>query len=414
MRRSRRRATATFRIGPRGRGPVGRRPEEGPIFPTIAIVDSGVQSRSDFGRRLIRQVDLTTARPEPSAATASVTARSSRASLSVMPTASRASSRGHASCRSMSSTTRVTARVSDLLAACDWILQNKNKYNIDVANFSLNASSGVGVQNDPLDKAVEKLWLNGVVVVAAAGNYASDGAESGVGFAPANDPFVITVGASDTNGTVTPERRLRRSVVGVGIDTGRLPQAGARGTRAVLNGPVPMDSTMFDEQPVAESGRRLHVDVGDIVRRAARVRRGRHVALAASGLDSRSGQGCVDGGGERSHRLRLDGRARSRDAEHRGAIAADGTANPNAGLDRFVSTDPATGLKTFDATGWAAAAMSDPAWNAGLVVERELVVGVVVERELVVGLLVERELVVRVLVERELVVGLLVEHVRGR
>ena len=28
---------------------------------------------------------------------------------------------------------------------------------------------------DPLDKAVEKLWFSGVVVVAAAGNYGDDG-----------------------------------------------------------------------------------------------------------------------------------------------------------------------------------------------------------------------------------------------
>ena len=59
--------------------------------------------------------------------------------------------------------------VSDVLAACDWILQNKEQYNIRVANFSLNAGSGAGVANDPLDRAVEKLWLNGIVVVAAAG-----------------------------------------------------------------------------------------------------------------------------------------------------------------------------------------------------------------------------------------------------
>jgi subtilisin family serine protease len=45
------------------------------------------------------------------------------------------------------------------------------------------------------------------------------------------------------------------------------------------------------------------------------------------------------------------------------AIAADGGANPNAGLNRFVVTDPSTGLKVFDADGWAAAAASDPAWN---------------------------------------------------
>jgi len=51
---------------------------------------------------------------------------------------------------------------------------------------------------DPLDKAVEKLWFNNVVVVAAAGNYGTLDGPSGVPFAPGNDPFVITVGATDT------------------------------------------------------------------------------------------------------------------------------------------------------------------------------------------------------------------------
>src|SRR5207247_1803222 len=54
---------------------------------------------------------------------------------------------------------------------------------------------------DPLDKAVEKLWFSGIVVVAAAGNDA--GQESGVLFAPGNDPFVITVGAEDISGSVS-------------------------------------------------------------------------------------------------------------------------------------------------------------------------------------------------------------------
>ena len=39
-------------------------------------------------------------------------------------------------------------------------------------------------------------------MVTAAGNYADNGAESGVPFAPGNDPFVITVGASDVQNTV--------------------------------------------------------------------------------------------------------------------------------------------------------------------------------------------------------------------
>ena len=63
------------------------------------------------------------------------------------------------------------ARTSDVIAACQWILANKDKYNIRVANFSLHSATASHFFRDPLDQAVEKLWFNNVVVVAAAGNY---------------------------------------------------------------------------------------------------------------------------------------------------------------------------------------------------------------------------------------------------
>ena len=83
---------------------------------------------------------------------------------------------------------------SDVVAACDWILQHQSTYNIRVANLSFTQSTPESFCTSPLDAAVEQLWFHGIVVVTAAGNYAVDGAESGVQFAPGNDPFVITVG----------------------------------------------------------------------------------------------------------------------------------------------------------------------------------------------------------------------------
>ena len=51
---------------------------------------------------------------------------------------------------------------------------------------------------DPLDAAVEFAWHSGIVVVAAAGNR-GDAADA-VQYAPGNDPYVISVGATDETG----------------------------------------------------------------------------------------------------------------------------------------------------------------------------------------------------------------------
>ena len=53
------------------------------------------------------------------------------------------------------------------------MIANKSRYNIRVANFSLVGSSEASFRFDPLDKAVEELWMSGVVVVAAVGNNGS-------------------------------------------------------------------------------------------------------------------------------------------------------------------------------------------------------------------------------------------------
>src|SRR5258708_7867082 len=132
--------------------------------------------------------------------------------------------------------------VSDVIRACDWIIANKAKYNIQVANFSLHSASKASVMFDPLDQAVEKLWFSGVVVVAAAGNYGTDPVPSGVLFAPGNDPFVITVGATDIgNGNGAGDDSIAPwSAYGYTPDGFWKPDIGAPGR--YLIGPVPATS----------------------------------------------------------------------------------------------------------------------------------------------------------------------------
>jgi serine protease AprX len=89
-----------------------------------------------------------------------------------------------------------------VLAALDWIRRNHDAdgYNIRVVNLSLGVP-GDDYRSDVLAWAVEQLWKEGIVVVAAAGN---QGVFTRTLDMPADDPFVIAAGASDTRGTVDP------------------------------------------------------------------------------------------------------------------------------------------------------------------------------------------------------------------
>jgi serine protease AprX len=94
--------------------------------------------------------------------------------------------------------------VSQMLAAIDWVVQHKDDpgMNIRVLNLSFGTDSTQDYQHDPLAYAAEMAWRNGIVVVAAAGNAGYATGKKAPGLTdPANDPYVIAVGASDTKGT---------------------------------------------------------------------------------------------------------------------------------------------------------------------------------------------------------------------
>jgi serine protease AprX len=92
--------------------------------------------------------------------------------------------------------------VSQMVAAIDWVVQNRNHdpaNPIRVLNLSYGTGGMSGWTVDPLMFAVEQAWQAGIVVVVAAGN---DGNTTSVLTNPSMDPFVIAVGASTTNQTV--------------------------------------------------------------------------------------------------------------------------------------------------------------------------------------------------------------------
>ncbi len=95
---------------------------------------------------------------------------------------------------------------SNLIQAIAWVIENKDLYDIRVANFSVGHPPLESYTTDPLNQAVRQLVESGVVTVASGGNLgkASEYPEIwGAINSPANDPSVITVYPMKTGGTAT-------------------------------------------------------------------------------------------------------------------------------------------------------------------------------------------------------------------
>lgn len=87
---------------------------------------------------------------------------------------------------------------SRVLAGVQWIVDNKEKYNIRIANLSIGSSGNSSL--DPLVKAVNAAWDCGIIMTIAAGN---NGPRSSSITSPGISKKVITVGSSDDSKSVT-------------------------------------------------------------------------------------------------------------------------------------------------------------------------------------------------------------------
>ena len=250
--------------------------------------------------------------------------------------------------------------VSDVIRACDWILANKATYNIQVANFSLHSANKASVMFDPLDQAVEKLWLNGVVVVAAAGNYGTGSTPSGVLYAPGNDPFVITVGAIDIgNGNGSGDDSVAPwSAYGYTPDGFSKPDLSAPGR--YLIGPVPATGIL----PLTRPDK---VTAPGYMQLSGTSFSAPMVAAAAATLKAKNPTWTPD---QVKGALMLS--ASSEPIANRAAGVGglsissaryvNSAPNPNASLDRYLAT-AADGTTVFNATAWRAAALANPTWD---------------------------------------------------
>jgi serine protease AprX len=96
-------------------------------------------------------------------------------------------------------------KVSDVIAALNWVGSNAAVYHIRIVNLSVGAAVLESYDTDPLTLAAKALVDKGIVVVCAAGNFGTDSGGHklwGAITAPGNAPWVITVGASSSKGTL--------------------------------------------------------------------------------------------------------------------------------------------------------------------------------------------------------------------
>src|SRR5207249_4728632 len=92
----------------------------------------------------------------------------------------------------------------NVIAALDYVVANKDAFNIRVVNLSVAAGVYESYNTDPLTVAAKRAVEAGIVVVTVAGNRGREqdglGAYGGI-TSPGNAPWVVTVGASSHMGS---------------------------------------------------------------------------------------------------------------------------------------------------------------------------------------------------------------------
>jgi serine protease AprX len=169
----------------------------------VAVVDSGISSdgKSDFGNRIIKQVKFNSDTNNMADKYGHGThvagiiggdgKNSNGAYVGVAP--------GVDLINVKFSDDEGRASEADLISALEWISENHEKYNIRVVNISAGVGTKQSYKESAVSAAVELLWHQGIVVVASVGN--TGGEECSTCYAPANNPFIISVGAVDDNNT---------------------------------------------------------------------------------------------------------------------------------------------------------------------------------------------------------------------
>ncbi len=187
---------------------------------TVAVVDSGISAHADLNGRILTQAVFNSTSPGPEDfyghGTHVAGLIGGSGSYSAGTFQGVAPQVNLVDVKVLDSTG--AGSTSDVIAGLQWVYENKDTYNIRVVNLSFNSSVAESYHTSPLDAAVEVLWFNEIVVVVAVGNNGNDGYL----YPPANDPFVMTVGAVDNQDTAVRSDDVLASYSAYGVIDGGL------------------------------------------------------------------------------------------------------------------------------------------------------------------------------------------------
>lgn len=165
---------------------------------TIAVIDSGIFPHADLKDRLVGWVDLANGKSKASDSwghgthVAGIAVGSGKKSegqvKGVAPEANLVGVR--------------ISSVEQAIQGLQWVIDNKDQYNIGVVNVSLGDTATQSHETDPWCQAVQKAIDAGLTVVVAAGNEGQRGSQSIA--TPGISPNAITVGGVDDQGTSDP------------------------------------------------------------------------------------------------------------------------------------------------------------------------------------------------------------------
>ena len=150
--------------------------------------------------------------------------------------------------------------VLDVITALQFAVDHKDELDIRVVNLSVSSDTPGVLPQRPARRGRRVRWHAGIVVVVAAGNR-GDAADA-VHYPPGNDPYVISVGATDEVDTVDPGDDTLAAFSSRGITQDGVAKPDVLAPGAHIVAPLAMGSAFQTPVPARASSPASYLRIG--------------------------------------------------------------------------------------------------------------------------------------------------------